>query len=63
MSEKSVVLGLLGVGVGWYCKFGTHVGRRSWQKETRLRNMFWSVGCSGIGLREGMGWRQTEAIN
>jgi len=23
----------------------SHVGRRSWQKETRLRNMFWSVGC------------------
>lgn len=31
-------------------KVGTHVGSRSWQKETRLRNMFWSVGCRGIGL-------------
>lgn len=41
-----------GLGLGLGLKLGTHVGRRSWQKETRLRNMFWSVGCSGIGLRD-----------
>lgn len=34
-------------------EMGTHVGSRSWQKETRLRNMFWSVRCSGIGLHDG----------
>ena len=29
---------------------GAYVGRRSWQKVTRFRNMFWSVQCRGVGL-------------
>lgn len=51
----------MGVGL---MMLGSHVGRRSWQKETRLRNMFWSVGCSGIGLRHAIRRDETiEAIN